>query len=60
MTGTAASLAGIEANDVSGEDRLVLAYALAMSTGGIPLIYLGDEMAQLNDLFVPAMTRTSG
>ena len=49
VTGTAASLAGIEAGDVGGEDRLVLAYALAMSTGGIPLIYLGDEMAQLND-----------
>ncbi|MFT4214112.1 MAG: alpha-amylase family glycosyl hydrolase [Microbacterium sp.] len=49
VTGTAASLAGIEAGDPGGEDRLVLAYAIALSTGGIPLIYLGDEVAQLND-----------
>jgi amylosucrase len=26
-----------------------LAYQIAMSTGGIPLIYLGDEVGQLND-----------
>jgi len=34
---------------VGGEDRVVLAHALALSTGGIPLLYLGDEVAQLND-----------
>ena len=28
---------------------MVLAYGIAMSTGGVPLIYLGDEVAQLND-----------
>ena len=28
---------------------MVLAHALALSTGGIPLLYLGDEVAQLND-----------
>lgn len=49
VTGTTASLAGIEAGDAGGEDRVVLAHALAMSTGGIPLLYLGDEVAQLND-----------
>ncbi len=49
IAGTTASLAGIEAGDAGGEDRVILAYALAMSTGGIPLIYLGDEVAQLND-----------
>lgn len=49
VTGTTASLAGIEAEDAGGEDRVVLAHALAMSTGGIPLLYLGDEVAQLND-----------
>mgnify|MGYP000871100603 CR=1 FL=1 len=27
----------------------MLAHALALSTGGIPLLYLGDEVAQLND-----------
>jgi amylosucrase len=49
ITGTAASLAGVEAGDDGGEDRLVLAYSIAFSTGGVPLIYLGDEVAQLND-----------
>ena len=49
VTGTTASLAGIEAGDPAGEDRVVLAHALALSTGGIPLLYLGDEVAQLND-----------
>lgn len=49
VTGTTASLAGVEAGDPGGEDRVVLAHALALSTGGIPLLYLGDEVAQLND-----------
>lgn len=49
VTGTTASLAGVEAGDPGGEDRIVLAHALALSTGGIPLLYLGDEVAQLND-----------
>ncbi len=49
VAGTTASLAGVEAGDPAGEDRVVLAHALAMSTGGIPLLYLGDEVAQLND-----------
>ncbi len=49
VTGTTASLAGIEAGDAGGEDRVLLAHTLALSTGGIPLLYLGDEVAQLND-----------
>ncbi|MFJ4038327.1 alpha-amylase family protein [Microbacterium sp. NPDC090007] len=49
VTGTTASLAGVEAGDAGGEDRVILAHALALSTGGIPLLYLGDEVAQLND-----------
>jgi amylosucrase len=49
VTGTTASLAGVEAGDPGGEDRVVLAHAIALSTGGIPLLYLGDEVAQLND-----------
>ncbi len=51
VAGTAASLAGVESNAPGGEERLILAYALAMSTGGIPLIYLGDEVAMLNDYY---------
>ncbi len=49
VAGTTASLAGIEAGDPGGEDRVILAHAIALSTGGIPLLYLGDEVAQLND-----------
>jgi amylosucrase len=49
VAGTTASLAGIEAGDEGGEDRVILAHAIALSTGGIPLLYLGDEVAQLND-----------
>ena len=49
VTGTTASLAGVEAGDAGGVDRVLLAHAIAMSTGGVPLLYLGDEVAQLND-----------
>ncbi|GAA1998891.1 alpha-amylase family protein [Microbacterium pumilum] len=49
VTGTTASLAGIEADDAGGVDRVILAHSIALSTGGVPLIYLGDEVAQLND-----------
>lgn len=51
IAGTTASLAGVEAGDAGGEDRVVLAHAIAMSTGGMPLIYLGDEVGQLNDYY---------
>ncbi len=49
VAGTTASLAGIEAGDPAGEDRVVLAHAIALSSGGVPMLYLGDEVAQLND-----------
>jgi amylosucrase len=57
ICGTAASLAGVErAREESlGEDgetalrRLLLLYGVAFSAGGIPLIYLGDELAVEND-----------
>ena len=51
VAGTAASLAGVEKGDDGGEDRLVLAHAVALSTGGLPLLYLGDEVGQLNDYY---------
>nr|WP_255447500.1 amylosucrase [Schumannella sp. 10F1B-5-1] len=49
VAGTTASLAGVEARDPGGVERVVLAHAIAFSTGGVPLIYLGDEVGQLND-----------
>ncbi|MBS6030293.1 alpha-amylase family protein [Kocuria salsicia] len=49
ICGTTASLLGLETELGPAVDRILLAYSLAMSTGGLPLIYLGDEVGQLND-----------
>jgi amylosucrase len=56
-SGSAASLTGIEAALASGDaaaldtavDRLLCAYAMVFGFGGIPLIYMGDELGLLND-----------
>lgn len=56
ICGTAASLAGIEQalEEGTGTDldrairRLIMLYGIAFAAGGIPLIYLGDEVATLN------------
>lgn len=57
ISGMAASLAGLEQavrlnNPVYQEHalkRLLLIHSVILSAGGIPLIYLGDEIATLND-----------
>src|SRR5205085_7641418 len=57
ISGTAASLCGIEAALDSGVDaaleqgirRLVLLYSVVYAFGGIPLLYMGDELALRND-----------
>ncbi|WIW67467.1 alpha-amylase family protein [Kocuria sp. ChxB] len=49
ICGTTASLLGLEAEPGPAVDRILLAHSLAMSTGGVPLVYLGDEVGQLND-----------
>lgn len=57
ISGTCASLAGLE-KAISQEGpteielairRIMLIYGIVMTVGGIPLIYLGDEIATLND-----------
>ncbi len=56
-SGTAASLAGLEAaesaGDESGVDRAVaalrLAHALVYGWGGVPVLWSGDELGQPND-----------
>jgi amylosucrase len=56
ISGTSASLAGIEAALNSGDDfhldlairRYLLAYSLVLGFGGLPLIYMGDELGLLN------------
>jgi amylosucrase len=49
ISGTAASLAGLEAGDPLAVRRVLLLYALAFAHGGVPLIYMGDELGLLND-----------
>lgn len=57
MSGSFASLAGLEAALESGDtiavqrgvDRILLGHALIAAYGGIPLIYMGDEIAMLNN-----------
>ncbi len=57
ISGSAASLCGIEAALERGDDdaveagirRLVLLYSVAFAYGGVPLLYMGDEIALLND-----------
>jgi amylosucrase len=54
ISGSFASLAGLEsAPDAVGVDlavqRILLGHALIASWGGIPLIYMGDELALPND-----------
>lgn len=57
ICGTTASLAGLD-NALLADDegkikdsinRILLLYALSASIGGIPLLYLGDEIGSLND-----------
>jgi amylosucrase len=57
ISGTAASLAGLEQAVEVGDEamvdlairRILLLYGLILSRGGIPLIYMGDELGMLND-----------
>ena len=57
ISGTFASLAGLEQalarNDAQGVDlsleRILLGFALMLGFGGVPLLYMGDELGLLND-----------
>lgn len=49
ISGTTASLAGLETSDRAAAARILLGHSIILSTGGIPLLYLGDEVGQLND-----------
>jgi len=57
ICGTAASLAGIERAQLDGDGadldtairRVLLLYGIAFAIGGIPLIYMGDELGVIND-----------
>lgn len=54
VSGTAASLAGVGRADTPealrvAVDRLLCGYAMVLGFGGLPLLYMGDELALLND-----------
>jgi amylosucrase len=57
ICGTASSLCGLEQAKHSGDaeeieravQRLLLLYGIIFTIGGIPLLYLGDEVGALND-----------
>jgi amylosucrase len=57
VSGTMASLAGLEQATQAGDERLIdlavrrilLIHSIILSIGGIPLIYFGDEVGTLND-----------
>jgi amylosucrase len=57
ISGSAASLAGLEQGLEDRDERLIelsvqrllMTHAIVLSFGGIPLLYMGDELALLND-----------
>ena len=57
ISGSAASLAGLERAQALGDEaaetlaiqRLLLLHAVTLGFGGVPLLYMGDELAALND-----------
>lgn len=49
ISGSLASLAGLEAGDPLGADRVRLAHAIVLGFGGLPVIWSGDELGLLND-----------
>ena len=49
ISGSLASLAGLEAGDPMAPDRIRLAHALVLGFGGLPVLWMGDELGLVND-----------
>ncbi|MEO6512659.1 MAG: alpha-amylase family protein [Nocardioides sp.] len=49
ISGSLASLAGLEAGDPGAVDRILLGHAIVLSFGGLPILWMGDELGLLND-----------
>ncbi|MGL4766796.1 MAG: alpha-amylase family glycosyl hydrolase [Formosimonas sp.] len=49
ISGMCASLVGLAQHDPYAIARILLLHSVILSTGGLPLLYLGDEVGTLND-----------
>jgi amylosucrase len=49
ISGSLASLAGLEAGDPLAVPRILLAHAVVLGFGGLPVLWMGDELGLLND-----------
>ncbi len=49
ISGTLASLAGLEAGDPDAVARILLVHAIMLGWGGLPVIWMGDEIGLCND-----------
>jgi amylosucrase len=49
ISGSLASLAGLEVGDPLAPERIRLVHALVLGFGGLPVIWMGDELGLLND-----------
>jgi amylosucrase len=49
ISGSLASLAGLQAGDPHAARRILLAHAIMLGFGGLPVIWMGDELGLLND-----------
>ncbi len=49
ISGSLASLAGLEVGDPLAVARIELVHALVLGFGGLPVIWMGDELGLLND-----------
>ncbi|MFC4785333.1 alpha-amylase family protein [Nocardioides sp. MAHUQ-72] len=49
ISGTAASLVGLDTDPTAGLARIFLAHAIVAGWGGVPVIWSGDELGQPND-----------
>ena len=50
ISGSLASLAGLECGDPWAVDRILLGHAVILGFGGLPIVWMGDELGLLNDL----------
>ncbi len=49
ISGSLASLAGLEAGDPLARARIRLVHALVLGFGGVPVLWMGDELGLVND-----------